>query len=88
MGVVTAYERVETLRRCVIVGGAGAVGGMFATLLAHAGADVLVVDVAPSAGSNGNSHMRFVQGDITAPDYEGRERRRARSHLQKAPAQG
>jgi hypothetical protein len=27
-------------------------------------------------------------GDVTAPDYQGRESRRARSHLQKAPAQG
>jgi catechol 2,3-dioxygenase-like lactoylglutathione lyase family enzyme len=27
-------------------------------------------------------------GDVSAPDYQGRERRRARSHLQKASAQG
>jgi 7-keto-8-aminopelargonate synthetase-like enzyme/prephenate dehydrogenase len=58
---------VETLQRCVIAGGAGAVGGMFATLFADAGAEVVVVDVAPSATWNGNGQVRVVEGDITTP---------------------
>ncbi|MEV6603037.1 prephenate dehydrogenase dimerization domain-containing protein [Kutzneria sp. NPDC051319] len=48
---------VRLLRRCVVVGGAGAVGGMFAELLAGSGAEIVVVDV---AGGD-------VAGDITAP---------------------
>jgi 7-keto-8-aminopelargonate synthetase-like enzyme/prephenate dehydrogenase len=56
---------VETLRRCVVAGGAGAVGGMFASLFAEAGAEVVVVDVAPPAASNGGGRVRVVQGDIT-----------------------
>ena len=58
---------VETLRRCVIAGGAGSVGRMFATLFADAGAEVVVVDVAPPATSNGDGRVRVVQGDITEP---------------------
>ncbi len=34
-------------RRCAVVGGAGAVGGMFVELLLDAGADVCVVDASP-----------------------------------------
>lgn len=54
------------IRRCVLAGGSGAVGGLFAGLLAGAGIDVCVVDPAPpAAGSDG---LRHHPGDITAPD--------------------
>ena len=54
-----------TGRRCVVVGGAGAVGGMFADLLAGAGAEVRVVDVA--RGDHDGRHA-FTRGDVTAID--------------------
>jgi 4-amino-4-deoxyprephenate dehydrogenase len=54
---------LRTLRRCVVVGGSGAVGAMFADRLAHSGTRVCVVDRAP-----GGSGARFVRGDITAID--------------------
>ncbi|MFI5680259.1 prephenate dehydrogenase/arogenate dehydrogenase family protein [Streptomyces cellulosae] len=48
---------VRSLRRCLVAGGAGAVGGMFASLLAGSGAEVVVVD--PAGGD--------ITGDITSP---------------------
>jgi prephenate dehydrogenase len=49
-------------RRCVVVGGAGAVGTLFAELLLAAGADVCLVDVTqPSAPG-----FRYERGDVTA----------------------
>ncbi|MEU3560267.1 prephenate dehydrogenase/arogenate dehydrogenase family protein [Kitasatospora sp. NPDC006786] len=48
---------VRSLRRCLVAGGAGAVGGMFASLLAGSGAEVVVVD--PAGGD--------IAGDITSP---------------------
>jgi 4-amino-4-deoxyprephenate dehydrogenase len=46
---------VTALRSCVVVGGAGAVGGMFAGLLARDGVEVHVVDTAPGpAGESGH----------------------------------
>ncbi|GAA0380313.1 prephenate dehydrogenase/arogenate dehydrogenase family protein [Microbispora corallina] len=55
------------LRRCVVVGGAGAVGGLFADRLLRSGADVLVVDAAaPLPGRLPGA--RFLKGDVTAPD--------------------
>ncbi|HWM07336.1 MAG TPA: NAD(P)-binding domain-containing protein [Actinophytocola sp.] len=50
-------------RRCVIVGGSGAVGAMFADLLAGAGYQVRIVDTAAPAGRSD-----VLRGDITAPD--------------------
>ncbi|WP_147943039.1 prephenate dehydrogenase/arogenate dehydrogenase family protein [Microbispora sp. CSR-4] len=41
----------DLLRRCVVVGGAGAVGGLFAGHLLRSGAEVLVVDPAPGAAT-------------------------------------
>jgi prephenate dehydrogenase len=49
--------------RCVVAGGAGAVGGLMVDLLLGAGADVLVVDVAPPLA--GRAHVRC---DIGAMD--------------------
>jgi 7-keto-8-aminopelargonate synthetase-like enzyme/prephenate dehydrogenase len=40
---------------------------MFASLFAEAGAEVVVVDVAPPAASNGSARVRVVEGDITRP---------------------
>jgi 4-amino-4-deoxyprephenate dehydrogenase len=51
--------------RCVVAGG-GAVGAMFAGLLAAAGADVAVVDIAPAGRADIGA--RSIRGDITAPD--------------------
>jgi prephenate dehydrogenase len=48
--------------RCVVVGGAGAVGGLFVDLLLSAGADVLVVDVAAPA------EVAYARADICAMD--------------------
>jgi prephenate dehydrogenase len=59
--------QVETLKQCVVVGGSGAVGGMFARLLALSGAEVTVVDTGPPPSSLTG---RFVIGDITAPDRD------------------
>ncbi|GIH63904.1 prephenate dehydrogenase/arogenate dehydrogenase family protein [Microbispora siamensis] len=71
----------DLLRRCVVVGGAGAVGGLFAEHLLRSGAEVLVVD--PGAGAalaggpaekalsggpaekTGHGEARFLRGDIT-----------------------
>ncbi|WP_182900647.1 prephenate dehydrogenase/arogenate dehydrogenase family protein [Microbispora sp. H10830] len=66
----------DLLRRCVVVGGAGAVGGLFAEHLLRSGAEVLVVD--PGAGEaagealsggpaerTGSGEARFLRGDIT-----------------------
>ncbi|MFF4188940.1 aminotransferase class I/II-fold pyridoxal phosphate-dependent enzyme [Streptomyces sp. NPDC001691] len=57
-----------TLGRCIVVG-AGAVGAMFARLLTHSGADVLVVDLAPSSPGS-PSPTPFLQGDVTDVDAE------------------
>lgn len=50
--------------RCVVVGGAGAVGAMFTDLLRGSGAEVCVVDTVPPAGDDPG----YRPGDITAPD--------------------
>ncbi|WP_182908967.1 prephenate dehydrogenase/arogenate dehydrogenase family protein [Microbispora sp. H13382] len=65
----------DLLRRCVVVGGAGAVGGLFAGHLLRSGAEVVVVDPAPGAGQpsadqpSADQHSagepRFLRGDIT-----------------------
>jgi prephenate dehydrogenase len=53
--------------RCVVAGGAGAVGRLVVDLLLGAGADVLVVDVAaPSAGDA--RACVYARGDVRAPD--------------------
>lgn len=49
-------------RRCVVIGGSGAVGGMFVDLLLGAGADVCVVDATPPPAAR----CTFERGDITA----------------------
>lgn len=55
--------RCETLRRCVVVGGAGAVGDMFARLLEYAGAEVCVLDIMPPDVVSPT--RRFERADIT-----------------------
>jgi 4-amino-4-deoxyprephenate dehydrogenase len=52
--------------RCIVAGGAGAVGGLMVDLLAGAGADVLAVDVAepPVDVTRTCDHLR---GDVCAP---------------------
>lgn len=52
----------QQLQRCLVVGGAGAVGSMFGTLLASAGAEVRVIDIKLPV-----TPVQFEQGDITAP---------------------
>jgi 4-amino-4-deoxyprephenate dehydrogenase len=49
-------------KRCVVVGGSGAVGSMFVELLGGAGGDVCVVDL---DGRDLPDGMRFERGDIT-----------------------
>lgn len=52
-------------QRCVVVGGAGAVGGMFVDHLQRSGAQICIVDtVAPRPECYGE-HTRFEQSDIT-----------------------
>jgi prephenate dehydrogenase len=51
---------IQELRRCVVVGGAGAVGGMFTSLLIGSGAEVCVIDIKPPATA-----VQFEHGDIT-----------------------
>jgi prephenate dehydrogenase len=53
--------------RCVVAGGAGAVGGLVVELLLGAGADVLVVDVAPPPAESGQV-CAYVRGDVRAMD--------------------
>ncbi|WP_310551579.1 prephenate dehydrogenase dimerization domain-containing protein [Paenibacillus glufosinatiresistens] len=53
------------LRRCVIAGGTGSVGSMFAALLAKAGAEVSLIDLHFSAVK-----YKLVQCDITSPTPE------------------
>ncbi|WP_432898261.1 prephenate dehydrogenase dimerization domain-containing protein [Micromonospora matsumotoense] len=52
--------------RSVVVGGSGAVGGMFTGLLRAAGSDTLVVDVAPPLEQPGEC----LRADVTAPGPE------------------
>jgi prephenate dehydrogenase len=59
-------DRVLEGERCVVAGGAGAVGGLVVDLLLGAGADVLVVDVAaPAQVAPMCAHAR---GDVCAMD--------------------
>lgn len=59
--------------RCVVIGGAGAVGGLLVELLRAAGAELVVIDVAqPRAG------VRYVPSDVSAIDA------RVRSEVQRA----
>ncbi|HWF81373.1 MAG TPA: prephenate dehydrogenase/arogenate dehydrogenase family protein [Streptosporangiaceae bacterium] len=51
--------------RAVVVGGRGAVGGMFVSLLASAGARVCAVDPREPAGPSPASTVRFERADIT-----------------------
>lgn len=51
--------------RCVIAGGAGAVGGMFADWLLRSGADVRVIDILRPPKRLPGEPERFVRGDIT-----------------------
>jgi prephenate dehydrogenase len=53
--------------RCVVVGGAGAVGGLLVDLLLAAGADVVVADVVAPAGAVAGA-CAHVAGDICAMD--------------------
>jgi prephenate dehydrogenase len=53
--------------RCVVAGGAGAVGGLVVDLLLGAGADVLVVDVAAPPAEIDQA-CAFVRGDVCAMD--------------------
>lgn len=61
-----------SLQRCVVVGGAGAVGDMFARLLEQAGADVCVVDTTTDAAHS---------TDTTAPDASKPQRRFERADI-------
>ena len=53
-------------RRCVVAGGAGAVGGLMVDLLLGAGADVVAVDVV--APAQAAPACEYVRGDIRAMD--------------------
>jgi prephenate dehydrogenase len=50
-------------QRCLVLGGAGAVGGMFVDLLLADGADVCVVDIREP-----DRAVAFQRGDVSAPD--------------------
>jgi 4-amino-4-deoxyprephenate dehydrogenase len=52
-------------QRCVVVGGAGAVGVMFADLLARSGAEVCVVDTTSGPPELPGGSTRYVRGDVT-----------------------
>lgn len=54
-------------RRCVVLGGSGAVGSMLARFFRERGADVCIVDVDPPGGDLIASGARFQQGDATVP---------------------
>ncbi|PWI08954.1 prephenate dehydrogenase/arogenate dehydrogenase family protein [Streptomyces sp. NWU339] len=54
------------IKRAVVVGGAGAVGRLFAGRLLASSAEVTVIDTAASCGVPG---ARYVRGDITAPGF-------------------
>ncbi|MEU3609671.1 prephenate dehydrogenase [Streptomyces sp. NPDC035033] len=53
------------IRRCVVVGGAGAVGRLFTERLLAAGARVAVVDTAAPGAEPAGAH--YVRGDVTDP---------------------
>ncbi|GFH35747.1 prephenate dehydrogenase [Streptomyces pacificus] len=53
------------IRRCVVVGGAGAVGRLFAERLLAGGARVAVADTVEPGAEPGGTH--YVRGDVTAP---------------------
>ncbi|WP_311137426.1 prephenate dehydrogenase/arogenate dehydrogenase family protein [Streptomyces sp. I6] len=53
------------IRRCVVVGGAGAVGRLFAERLLAGGARVAVADTVEPGGEPAGTH--YVRGDVTAP---------------------
>lgn len=53
----------QQLRSCVVIGGAGAVGSMFVTLLTNSGAQVCVIDMRTPVATT----VQFVHGDITSP---------------------
>jgi 4-amino-4-deoxyprephenate dehydrogenase len=53
-------------RRCVVAGGAGAVGGLVVDLLLGAGADVLAVDPAPA--EEVTPACEYARGDVLAMD--------------------
>ncbi|PZH20037.1 prephenate dehydrogenase/arogenate dehydrogenase family protein [Streptomyces sp. NTH33] len=54
------------IKRAVVVGGAGAVGRLFAGRLLASSAEVTVIDTAASCDVPG---ARYVRGDITAPGF-------------------
>jgi prephenate dehydrogenase len=56
-------DRALAGERCVVAGGAGAVGGLMVQLLRGAGADVLVADFVPPP-----AEVAYVRGDISAID--------------------
>ncbi len=64
---MTAPPRSLSERRCVVVGGAGAVGAMFVDVLVGAGAAVCVVDTV-AAPERAATPIAFERGDILAPD--------------------
>ncbi|AWK10727.1 prephenate dehydrogenase/arogenate dehydrogenase family protein [Streptomyces spongiicola] len=53
------------IRRCVVVGGAGAVGRLFAERLLAGGARVAVADTVEPGAEPAGTH--YVRGDVTAP---------------------
>ena len=55
------------IARCVIAGGNGQVGRMFARLLVGSEIDVIVIDTAIPPEDDRISQIRYEQGDITAP---------------------
>lgn len=60
----TVKWEADALRRCVVGGGSGAIGGMFTELLSRSGIAVCVVDGKPPAQLGG---VRFAVGDIASP---------------------
>ncbi|KAA6449612.1 prephenate dehydrogenase dimerization domain-containing protein [Bacillus swezeyi] len=58
----------KDIRQCVIVGGAGGVGGMFADLLEGSGVEICIIDMNPPSVSR-----QFKKCDITVPTPQAKD---------------
>ncbi|WP_039073231.1 MULTISPECIES: prephenate dehydrogenase dimerization domain-containing protein [unclassified Bacillus (in: firmicutes)] len=59
----------QEIRQCVIAGGAGGVGGMFADLLEESGVEVCIIDMNPPS-----VRRQFMKCDITVPTPQAKDK--------------
>ena len=59
----------QKIRQCVIAGGAGGVGGMFADLLERSGVEVCIIDMNPPS-----VRRQFMKCDITVPTPQAKDK--------------